>query len=56
MYKRQHIDRMEDMRLPKQVIRYRPPGRRDIGRARKRNSVMAEQAVSLYLNMDKKKK
>ena len=29
---------MENMRLPKQVIRYRPQGRRDIGRARKRDA------------------
>ena len=50
-----HIERMEDMRLPKQVVRYRPQGRRDIGRPRKA-SVKGEQMYSLYLDMEKEKK
>ena len=33
---RQRIERVDDMRLRKQVIRYRPQGRRDIGRPRRR--------------------
>ena len=41
---RQHFERMEDMKLPKQVIRYRPQGRQDIGRTKK-------QAVS-YTHLD----
>ena len=39
---RQNIGRMEDMRLPKQVIIYSPQGRRDIGRPRKRDDGVSE--------------
>ena len=31
-----HISRMEQTRYPKQIIHYRPEGRRDVGRPRKR--------------------
>ena len=32
----QHVQRMETNRLPKQVLQYKPKGRRNIGRLRKR--------------------
>jgi len=32
----QHIQRMDTNRLPKQALQYKPKGRRNIGRARKR--------------------
>jgi hypothetical protein len=32
----QHVQRMDTDRLPKQALRYRPEGRRDLGRPRKR--------------------
>ena len=46
---------MEDMRILKQIIRYRPQGRRDIGRPRKA-SVKAEQAVNHYHDVEKSKR
>jgi len=32
----QHIQRMDTNRIPKQALRYRPKGRRNIGRPKKR--------------------
>jgi len=32
----QHVQRMDTTRLPKQVLQYKPKGRRNIGRPRKR--------------------
>jgi len=32
----QHVQRMDTNRLPKQALQYKPKGRRDIGRPRKR--------------------
>jgi hypothetical protein len=32
----QHINRMKDSRLPKRTLQYRPSGKRDIGRPKKR--------------------
>jgi hypothetical protein len=32
----QHINRMQDTRLPKRALQYRPSGKRDIGRPKKR--------------------
>ena len=32
----QHVQRMDTNRIPKQALRYRPKGRRDIGRQKKR--------------------
>ena len=32
----QHVQRMDTNRIPKQVLRYRPKGRRKIGRPKKR--------------------
>ena len=32
----QHVQRMDTNRLPKQVLQYKPKGRRNIGRPRKR--------------------
>jgi hypothetical protein len=32
----QHVQRMDTNRIPKQVLQYRPKGRRNIGRPRKR--------------------
>ena len=32
----QHVQRMDTNRIPKQALQYRPKGRRNIGRARKR--------------------
>ena len=32
----QHVQRMETSRLPKQALQYKPKGRRNIGRPRKR--------------------
>jgi hypothetical protein len=32
----EHINRMQDTRLPKRVLLYRPSGKRDIGRPKKR--------------------
>jgi hypothetical protein len=32
----QHVQRMDRNRLPKQALQYRPKGRRDVGRPRKR--------------------
>jgi hypothetical protein len=32
----QHVQRMETNRLPKQALQYKPKGRRNIGRLRKR--------------------
>jgi len=32
----QHVQRMDTNRLPKQALQYKPKGRRDIGRTRKR--------------------
>jgi hypothetical protein len=31
-----HIERMDNTRFPKHVVNYKPPGRRDLGRSRKR--------------------
>jgi hypothetical protein len=31
-----HINRMEDHRLPKQIMKYKPKGKRDVGRPMKR--------------------
>ncbi|PSN31395.1 hypothetical protein C0J52_25836 [Blattella germanica] len=33
---REHIERMEDSRTPKAMLKYKPKGRRDVGRLRKR--------------------
>ena len=32
----QHVQRMDTNRIPKQALRYRPKGRRNIGRPKKR--------------------
>jgi hypothetical protein len=32
----QHINRMQDTRLPRKTLQYRPSGKRDIGRPKKR--------------------
>ena len=32
----QHVQRMDTNRIPKQALRYRPTGRRNIGRPKKR--------------------
>jgi hypothetical protein len=32
----QHVDRMDTDRIPKQALKYRPKGKRSIGRPRKR--------------------
>jgi len=32
----QHVQRMDTNRIPKQVLRYRPKGRKNIGRPKKR--------------------
>jgi hypothetical protein len=32
----QHVQRMDTKRIPKQALQYRPKGRRNIGRPRKR--------------------
>jgi hypothetical protein len=32
----QHINRMQDARLPKRALQYRPSGKTDIGRPKKR--------------------
>jgi hypothetical protein len=32
----QHMNRMQDTRLPKKALRYRPSGKRDLGRPKKR--------------------
>jgi hypothetical protein len=31
-----HLERMDNVRLPKHALNYKPPGRRDRGRPRKR--------------------
>jgi len=35
----QHVQKMDTNRIPKQALRYRPKGRRNIGRPKKRWSV-----------------
>jgi hypothetical protein len=53
----EHVERMEGGRVPKQALWYRPRGRRDPGRPRRRwNSYKPEQANGLILELEKKKK
>jgi hypothetical protein len=48
---------MEEGRVPKQDLWYRPKGRRDSGRPRRRwNSQKSEQANNLILELEEKKK
>jgi hypothetical protein len=59
-----HINRIEGYRLPKQIRKYKPKGERDVARPMKRwdykykicEIVKAEQANCLYLVVEKKKK
>jgi hypothetical protein len=59
-----HINRMEGYRLPKQIRKYKPKGKRDVDRPMKRwdykykicEIVKVEQANCQYLAVEKKKK
>ena len=44
----QHINRMEESRIPKMAKDYNPRGRRKIGRPKKRWTVELEQAAKAY--------
>jgi hypothetical protein len=52
----EHAERMEEGRVPKQALWYRPKGRRDPGRpCRRWNSQNPEQANGLILELENNK-
>jgi hypothetical protein len=53
----EHVEKKEEGRVPKRALWYRPKGRRDPGRPRRKwNPQKLEQANGLILELEKKKK